>query len=63
MVLDAEGVQTLLMPELGERLLRPVDEREPWILSGRGITGLATRDGFCPCARCQNARRRIDGSA
>jgi hypothetical protein len=61
MVFDAEGVQLQLMPEAGERL-RAVDEREPWARPDRGTTVPATTDGFCPCARCKNTRRRIDGS-
>ena len=62
MVFDADAAQIPVTPEPGERL-RPVDEREPWTLPDRGITGPSMRGGFCPCARCQNVRRRIDGRA
>src|SRR5690349_12646588 len=37
--------------------------RMPTSASTRDTTGPATRDGFCACARCKNARRRIDANA
>jgi len=51
-----------LTPEQGERL-RPVDEHGPWTLPDCGTTGRGTRGGFCPCARCDKTRTRIEDSA
>ena len=65
-IFAAEPAQRRWTPERGERLhpqvhpqVHRVDQCELWTLPDRGTTVPAIQDGFCPCARCKNARRRI----
>jgi len=46
----------------GEMVFAPEPGRTPWTIPARYTTGRGICGGFCPCARCENARRRIDGS-
>ena len=65
-IFAAEPAQRRSTSECGEQVhprvhpqVHPFDQCEAWALPDRGMTVPAMQDGFCPCARCKNARRRI----